>query len=181
MKTVSFSANSPFSPSRWGFLLLALGLLFAAPDSRAESEISRKDRTFLLAASQGALLEVRLGELATRNARRVEVKEFGERMVLDHSANLRELQALAAQKGVTLPEDLDAKHQRHLDKMAAIPITEFDAAYISAMIKGHQAVNRQFLAESGSTKDADIRGFVDKTIPVVTGHLARIQLLKKQR
>lgn len=179
MNTLRRSWNSKFSSSRLGYWLLALGLLLAAPDSRAEPQITHKDRAFLLAASQGALLEVRLGELASNNARRAEIKEFGERMVADHSANLRELQALAGLKGVTLPDGLDAKHQRQLKKMAALPITEFDAAYIAAMIKGHQAVYRQFMAESASTKDADIMHFVDKTVPVVNEHLARIQALKK--
>ena len=179
MKIISLSLKSPFSNLRLGWLL-ALGLLLAAPASRAEPEITPKDEAFLLAASQGAMLEVRLGELAAHNARRAEVKEFGERMVMAHSASHRELQTLARQKGVTLPEGLDAKHQRQLDKMAALPITEFDAVYISTMIKGHQAVSRQYLAESASTKDTDIRGFVDQTIPVVSEHLARSKALKAQ-
>jgi predicted outer membrane protein len=45
---------------------------------------------------------------------------------------------LAAQKGVTLPDSLDAKHQGMVDKMAALTGPAFDDAYIAGMIKAHK-------------------------------------------
>jgi putative membrane protein len=107
------------------------------------------------------------------------VKEFGQMMVKDHTAINDDLKALAAQKGVTLPDNLDAKHQGMVDKMTALTGSEFDNAYIGGMIKAHKKDAKAFKAESAKTQDADIKSFLDKSIPVVEAHLQHIKAMKK--
>jgi len=80
---------------------------------------------------------------------------------------------------VTLPDSLDASHQGMVDKMAALKGSEFDDAYITSMIKGHKTDAKEFKAVSAETKDADIKSFLDKSIPVVDGHLKRITAMGK--
>jgi len=159
-----------------GMALLVLGLL--APYANAETPISMADTNFILAAAQGGMTEVRLGELASTNGVREGVKDFGRMMVKDHTAINNDLKALAAQKGVTLPDSLDAKHKAMVDKMAVLTGSEFDDAYIKAMIKVHQKDARAFKAESAATQDADIKSFLDKSIPVVEAHLTHITELQ---
>jgi putative membrane protein len=164
--------------ARLGVALMAVGLL-AVPCAKAETKLSTADESFILAVAQGGMTEVKLGDLAAQKGTRDDVKTFGQMMVKDHTAINDDLKALAAQKGVTLPDSLDAKHQRMVDKMAALTVSEFDAAYIAGMIKGHKKDAKAFKAESAETKDADIKSFVDKSIPVVDGHLKRITAMKK--
>jgi len=137
------------------------------------------DTNFILAAAQGGMTEVKLGELASTNGMRDDVKEFGRMMVKDHTAINDDLKALAAQKGVTLPDSLDATHQAMVDKLTALTGSEFDDAYIAAMIKGHKKDARAFKAESTATQDADIKSFLDKSIPVVEAHLQHVKAMKK--
>jgi putative membrane protein len=141
--------------------------------------VTTADQNFILAAAQGGMTEVKLGELAAQNAVRTEVKEFGQKMVKDHSAINADLKALAAQKSVTLPDGLDAKHQAMVDKLSARSGSAFDDAYIAAMIKGHKKDAKAFKAEASATQDADIKNFLDKSIPIVEEHLKRISDLKK--
>ena len=162
-----------------GMTLLAAGLLITVPRANAAITVSMPDKNFILAAAQGGMKEVKLGELAAQNGKRDDVKAFGQMMVKDHSAINDDLKALAAQKGVTLPDSLDAKHQAMVDKMAALTGSEFDDAYIAGMIKDHKMDAKEFKAESAATKDADIKSFVDKSIPVVDGHLKRITAMKQ--
>jgi putative membrane protein len=162
-----------------GMTLLAVGLLITVPRANAAITVSTADKNFILAAAQGGMTEVKLGELAAQKAMRDDVKAFGQMMVKDHSAINDDLKALAAQKGVTLPDSLDAKHQGMVDKMAALTDSEFDNAYIAGMIKDHKMDAKEFKAESAETKDADIKSFLDKSIPVVDGHLKRITAMKK--
>jgi len=161
-----------------GLALVAAGLLIAVPGANAATAASDADRDFILAAAQGGMTEVKLGELAAQNGKRSEVKEFGRLMVKDHAAINDNLKALAVQKGVTLPDSLDAKHQAMVDKMAALTGSEFDNAYIAGMIKDHKADAKEFKATSVETKDADIKSFVDKSIPVVERHLKQITAMK---
>jgi putative membrane protein len=160
-----------------GVALLALGLL--APCANAETSVSMADTNFILAAAQGGMTEVKLGELAARNGMRDDVKEFGQMMVKDHTAINTDLKALAAQKGVALPDSLDAKHQGMVDKLAALTGSEFDDAYIKGMIKAHQKDAKAFKAESATTQDPDIKSFLDKSIPVVNAHLTHVMELQK--
>jgi putative membrane protein len=164
---------------RLGMAVVAVGLLLAVPCAKAETKLSPADKGFILAAAQGGMTEVKLGELAAQKGAREDVKAFGQMMVKDHTAINDDLKALAAQKGVTLPDSLDAKHQGMVDKMAALTGSEFDAAYVADMIKDHKMDAKEFKAESAKTKDADIKSFVDKSIPVVAEHLQRITAMKK--
>ena len=170
--------NIKLASATLGMTLLAAGLLITVPRANAAIAVSMADKNFILAAAQGGMTEVKLGELAAQNGKRDDVKAFGQMMVKDHSAINDDLKALAAQKGVTLPDSLDAKHQGMVDKMAALTGSEFDDAYIAGMIKDHKMDAKEFKAVSAETKDADIKSFVDKSIPVVDGHLKRITAMK---
>jgi putative membrane protein len=170
MKTISISAAL-------GLALVSAGLLVST--AAAATPISMADTNFILAAAQGGMTEVKLGELAATNGMRADVKEFGQMMVKDHTAINDDLKALAAQKGITLPDSLDAKHQAMVDRMMALTGSEFDDAYIKGMIKAHTKDAKAFKAESAATQDADIKTFLDKSIPVVEAHLQHVTAMKK--
>jgi putative membrane protein len=159
--------------------LVAAGFFLAMPCAKAATTVAAADQDFMLAAAQGGMTEVKLGELAAQNGERADVKEFGQMMVKDHSAINADLKTLAAQKEVILPDSLDAKHQRMVDKMAALNGSAFDKVYIASMIKDHKMDVKEFKAESAATKDTDIKSFVDKSLPVVESHLQQITAMKK--
>ena len=170
MKTTSISATLG--------LALVLVVLLASPASAA-TPVSTADKDFILASAQGGMTEVKLGGLAVQKGLRDDVKEFGQMMVKDHTAINDDMKTLAAQKGVTLPDSLDAKHQAMVDKLTALTGSEFDDAYIASMIKAHQKDAKAFKAEAAATQDADIKSFLDKSIPIVEAHLEHIKAMKK--
>ena len=165
------------APATLATVLLALGLL--VPCVEAQTPISMSDTNFILAAAQGGMTEVKRGELASTSGMRTNVKDFGQLMVKDHTAINDNLKALAAQKGVTLPDSLDAKHQAMVDNMSSLTGPGFDDAYIAGMIKAHTKDARAFKAESAATQDADIKSFLDKSIPIVEAHLKHVSAMKK--
>ena len=75
------------------------------------SSVSSGDRKFMEKAAQGGMAEVELGKLATQKASASEVKQFGQRMVDDHSKANDQLKQIATSKGVNLPTDLDRSVQ----------------------------------------------------------------------
>ena len=160
-------------------ILVAAGFFLAMPCAKGATAVAAADQDFMLAAAQGGMTEVKLGDLAAQNGTRADVKEFGRMMVKDHSAINADLKVLATQKGVTLPDSLDAKHQQMVDKLAALSGSAFDDAYIAAMVKGHKMDAKAFKAESAATTDADLKIFVDKSLPVVQRHLEHIQAMKQ--
>jgi putative membrane protein len=172
LKLISNSASTTL-----GIALVVVGLL--VPCAKAQTVVSMADTNFILAAAQGGMTEVKLGELASTSGVRDDVKEFGQMMVKDHTAINDDLKVLAAQKGLTLPDSLDANHQAMVDNLTALTGSEFDDAYIKGMIKAHQKDAKAFKAEAAATQDADIKSFLDKSIPIVEAHLQHVTAMKK--
>jgi len=123
-------------------IMLAVAFLMAAPRANAATAVSTADQDFMLAAGQVNLTEMKLGEYAVQNGKRDDVKEFGQRMVRDHADINDGLKSLAAQKTVTMPDSLDAAHQKMVDKLTALTGSDFDNAYIAEMFKGHKRRSR---------------------------------------
>ena len=173
-----FSKFTGWITAKMGMALMAAGLLLA-PSAAKAADFSMDDKAFILAAAQGGMTEVKLGELAAQKGLREDVKAFGQMMVKDHTAINDDLKVLAAKKDVTLPDSLDAKHQGKVDKMTALTGSDFDDAYIAGMMKGHLKDAQAFKEESAATKDVEVKSFVDKSIPVVEAHLQQITAMKK--
>ena len=173
------NAGSRLARVGTSLVLVFVALVSSVPCLRAETDVPKSDKHFMMAAAQGGIVEVKLGELAMRKATRDDVKAFGKLMTTDHAAMNVDLKALASQKGVVLPAALNAKHQEMVDKLAALPNTEFDDAYIKAMIKDHKMDAKEFHAEAAKTTDAEIKAFVEKSVLVVEEHLRQITALRK--
>ena len=138
----------------------------------------KQDRDFIEEAAQGGLFEVRAGQLAQQKAMADEVKQFGKRMVDDHTAVNGRLQQLAQQKGLNVPQQLDKKHQDRIDSLAKKTGGDFDKAYVDAMVDDHKGDVDAFDRMSKDAKDADLKAFAASTLPTLRDHLTSIQSIK---
>jgi len=135
------------------------------------ASVSEADKTFMAKAAQGGMAEVALGQMAATKAASNDVKDFANRMVNDHTKANDELKQLAANKGVTLPADLDAESKKTSDQLSKKTGKAFDKAYMSEMVKGHQKVAADFEKESKAAQDPDLKAWVTKTLPTIQDHL----------
>jgi putative membrane protein len=147
--------------------LLAGSLLFPA---LARADVTQSDKDFMAEAAQGGMAEVKMGELARTKGQSDKVKSFADRMVTDHTKANDDLKAVATQKGVTLPTDMGAEEQQTYDKLNKLSGADFDKAYMDAMVKDHDKDVAAFEKHAKSTKDPDLKGFVQKTLPVLKDH-----------
>jgi putative membrane protein len=133
---------------------------------------SAKDSAkFANEAAQGGLAEVELGRMANQKATDPAVREFGQRMVADHSKANAELKAVAARKGMQLPADLNSEQKSEMDKLAKLSGVDFDKEYMSAMLKDHEDDVKAFETQSKDGNDADVKAFAAKTLPTLQEHL----------
>ena len=135
------------------------------------SNLSAADKEFVMKAAIGGMAEVQMGQTASQKGQNADVKAFGARMVTDHSKANDELKQLATTKGLALPTDLDAKHKKTADAIAAKNGKDFDKAYMTDMVKDHEEDVAEFQKESQSAGDADIRNWAAKTLPTLQEHL----------
>ena len=133
------------------------------------------DTKFAMAAAMGGMEEVQLGQLAAQKGASDEVRQFGQRMVDDHTKANQDLMQVASGKGLTLPTALDAKHQADVQKLSALSGDAFDRAYVKMMVKDHKKDVAEFQKESARGADADIKSFAARTLPTLQEHLQMIQ------
>ena len=133
------------------------------------------DEKFANAAAVGGMEEVQLGQLAAQKGATDEVRQFGQKMVDDHSKAGDDLKQVASGKGWTLPAALDAKAQADVQKLSALSGDKFDKEYVGMMLKDHKKDVAEFQKESTSGADADIKSFASRTLPVIQEHLQMIR------
>nr|WP_246229545.1 DUF4142 domain-containing protein [Mucilaginibacter humi] len=54
---------------------------------------------------------------------------------------------------------------------------DFDKAYVDKMVSDHKSTVDLFESESKNSKDADLKGFADKTLPTIKAHLEHINAI----
>ena len=133
------------------------------------------DMKFAMEVAVGGMEEVQLGQLAAQKGATDEVRQFGQKMVDDHSKANDDLKQVASSKGWMLPASLDAKHQADVDKMSSLSGAAFDRAYVKMMVSDHKKDVGEFQKESTRGADSDIKSFATRTLPTLQEHLQMIQ------
>jgi putative membrane protein len=134
--------------------------------------VSAKDKSFMEEAAKGGMMEVEMGQMATKQGKSADVKKIGKRMVSDHTKANNELMALAKKKGVDL-----SKEKPKMDKMDD---ANFDKEYINAMVKDHEKDLAAFQEEAKDGSDPDVKAFAAKTSEVIKKHLAMVKAAQEK-
>lgn len=161
-------------------LMLAIALVASALTAfAAQGSLPKADQKFVMDAAQGGMMEVQLGQLAQQNAQSQDVKNFGQRMVTDHTKANDELKALAQQKGITLPTEMKHKMKSEADKLGKMSGADFDRHYMKMMVKDHEKDVAEFRKATKKVKDPDLNAFAAKTLPVLEQHLQQAKEVSK--
>jgi len=137
----------------------------------ALGEISA-DMPFLREAASANLMEIRLGQLAQSKASNQAVKQFAQRMVSDHTNLENQLTATASTGGGSFSPTIDSRHERMISRVEESSGAEFDRAYMSLMIRGHQEDVNNFQRQSQSARSSQVRTLATNALPVLQQHLS---------
>jgi len=142
--------------------------LFLIPQARAEdSKLSAQDRKFMMDAAKGGMMEVHAGQMALKHGSSTATKNYGQRLIDDHSKGNEELMALAKQKGVALPADSGMGPKGLTGKMGA----DFDREFARLAVSDHQKDIAEFEKEANSGTDPDVKAWAAKMLPTLRAHL----------
>lgn len=153
------------------------------PGANNPDTMTRKvdDKKFLKEAALGGMEEVELGKLATQKGTSDAVKQFGQKMVDDHTKANDQLKEVAAKEQIEVPSSLDAKHQKNVDKLSKLSGEQFDKAYAKNMVKDHRKDVAEFQAEAQNGMDPNIKQFAATTLPVLQEHLKMAEDMNKNQ
>jgi len=148
--------------------------------SMDNSQMKSPDQAFVLKAAKGGMAEVAMGNIAKQNGKSDAVKQFGDKMVTDHSQANDQLKQLAQQKGITLPSGPSAKDKRTSKMLQSKQGADFDKAYIDDMVKDHETDVAEFREEAQNGKDPEVKAWAQKTLPTLEQHLANVKEIAGQ-
>ena len=125
-----------------------------SPDT---SSLNAADRNFISQAAYGSLAEVDLGKLAQTQASSQQVRDFGGKMVTEHTQMNNDLIALASNKGITPPSSTDPGREAISDMLEKLSGSEFDRQYIPQQLADHETTLSLFQStvQPGSGRGAE--------------------------
>ena len=138
------------------------------------------DKKFLKDAAMGGMTEVELGKLAAQKGSSEDVKQFGQKMVDDHTKANDQLKEVATKESIQVPDALDSKHQSRVEKLSKLSGADFDKAYVKDQLKDHQQDVGEFQREAQNGSDPNVKQFASATLPVLQEHLSMIKDISKK-
>ena len=159
---------------------LAIGSAAMMFIPKAKAQANDDDKKFLTNASQGNYDEIQLGKLAEQKATNPDVKNFGHRMVTDHTKLGETMKPYASEWGITAPTALSPDAQKEYNDLSGKSGADFDKAYMSDMVSDHSKDLDAFNKEVKDTKDTKFRTTVEHGKSVVAAHKNMAYDLKKK-
>jgi putative membrane protein len=171
-RAVSFLPQFPF------WLLAALALVLPACLKAESPHPSAADVAFVHKAAQGGMAEVELGKQAASKGSAQEVREFGKKMVEDHTKINNKIKEFASKHQVELPTGLDAEHNKKVEAVSSLSGKAFDAAYLEKMKAMHAQDAVAFEDVLKTSKNEDLKKVVEEALPIIHSHQKHLENLK---
>lgn len=150
-------------------LTTALFVLGAAsvPTSSAApaSALHEQDRQFLYWATESAMADAALSELAVREAPRPAIRNFARQALEQDHRRVAALDALARSHGVSLPAQLDEEYRDLSGAIAAARGGAFDRLFMRTIIAEGRKAIELYDAQAARGESVDLLAFVADTLP----------------
>lgn len=153
---------------------LALNLAVASLCPGAQDREVAKERLFLMSAAQLQLGEIVLGQIAAKQAGSSRVKEFGRRIVADHSRANDQIAELAKAEDVQLPRRMSTLHKEKSEQLARLSGQEFDQAYLDYLSTYHNQALREFAENARRIKDSKVKQWAEETLAIWQDHVKMV-------
>jgi len=172
---MQFNRNAALAGA--GCLIL---LLSGTPAMRAQnSDASADDKSFVTGALRGGMAEVELGQIAAQKGNSEDVKQFGQKMVDDHTRLGDQMKTVAGQIGVDPPSMLSPMDKALELKLKALSGDDFDKAYIRAMVKDHRKDLMDFKKEVADGQSSTVKEAATKGEKVIAEHYKMIRQIAR--
>jgi putative membrane protein len=130
-----------------------------------------KDAQFLVDATEIAMMEIQMSELAENQGSAEDIKELGKMIKEDHSKSLKEIQKTASAKMITIPNEITAKGKESYDKLLHKTGSDFDKAYCDEMVENHKSAIEKYEKAASNLKDSEIKNWANTQLATLRSHL----------
>jgi putative membrane protein len=165
---------------KW-FLFLAsaasISFFSCSKDEDTPRIINPQDKGFVHLLTLNNMAEVVLGQLAADSSQTPAIKEFGQQMVAEHSANAAELEALASRLGIATPDTLTSRHEQLRQQLLTLKGNSFDSLYILNQVADHRTTINLLENAHSLGNNTELKDFARGLLPHIFQHLQEAETL----
>lgn len=124
-----------------------------------DSTLTDEKREFMGYAYNISTQQVELGKLAIDQGQTQQVREYGQQMIDIYSRRLKELQEMASQYHVTLPQHMTEEQTDQIKDLRDEKAEEFDRKYWDTVIETHKEALSEFEDNVKDIEETDNTAF----------------------
>lgn len=143
--------------------------------SMGAQPISGSERDFLVEAGSGHLAEIQTAQIAQQRAGSTDVQNLAQQMIQEHTRLSNNLQQVAQQANVSVPNQLSSQHQQDYDRLVKYSGQEFDRQYLQHLINDHQRDIDRYQRMASQASDPNVRAYAQQTLPSLRQHLQQVR------
>ena len=138
------------------------------------------EKMFVSKAMQGDQAEIQLGQLAEQKSQSNDVKQLAQKLVADHTQMEEKwFKPMSQQLGVSEPKSPSKKDKKLAEKLQNASGSDFDAQYLTLMLKDHQKDLKDFKDEASMAQDPSVKQVAQRGADVIAQHLQLIEQVAK--
>lgn len=123
-----------------------------------------KDAQFLVDAADISMKVIKLSDMAPTQAEAADIKELAAMLKDDESKSLKEIEAMASKKTVTLPTEPGTEWQTDYNQIVDKQGKGFDQKYSSMLVDLHKDAIDKFEKASTDCQDYEIKSWAGKKL-----------------
>ena len=132
---------------------------------------------FLIKSADARMMDAQVGLLAIEKGSNSTIRDFGQRMMNDHSVLLEKIKKLAIQRNISLPDQISSRkvdvHRNLSDENGR----EFDRTFIKMIIADHER-DLKIFKKAVEYNDPDVSAFAKRYLPLIQADLQKIKKIK---
>ncbi|MEO8089882.1 MAG: DUF4142 domain-containing protein [Gemmatimonadales bacterium] len=132
----------------------------------------KKDKKFVQEAVADNTLEIRLAQVAQKNATSSDARRLATYMLSDHTAMQKQWLDLAARHGMKLTAGMGRHHLEKAKRLESTPAADFDRTYITMEVQNNQDYAEYFQKEGAASHSAQVRTQAANDLLSIRRHLA---------
>jgi putative membrane protein len=149
------------------------------PVTTTRGSLSQESQDFITEAAKGNLGEVVMGTRAQNITENQEIRQYGLKLVEDHSAANQQLKPIAEANAIPWPEQPTEEHQKLEQELSKLSGEEFDKKFMEEMVKDHEKDVEKYEKMAEKVEDEQLKEYVQATLPVLKEHLEMARKIEK--
>jgi putative membrane protein len=137
---------------------------------------SIEPEAFIASATLECMTEAQLGRLAMDQGHTESLRHFAHAMIDVYDKATADIARIANRRTLPVPNSLDEEHRQFVEHMREKSGRDFDLAYTSRMIDGHQRAITLF-KRGQRIKDPEISALASRTLSILEARLRRTNSL----